>query len=925
MKKTYAVWTLSFLVVSLFSPVFAQTTRPAPLTANSATSQLATAPICVAEQIQTPSGAIVARLSNGLQVVVKAVHNAPVVSVRVYVRAGGLYEGKWMGGGISHLVEHLVAKYCTTGTEGGHIRTKNKSNVSRLDNIGGQANAYTGLDNTCYYVSAIASKTDECIDLMIEQIARPDITVEDFQREHGVVQRELEMGRDNPLRVLYYLHQENLYRNHPAAVPVIGYAAPLAKLTREDVLSYQKKMYVPQNMVLSVVGDVDPPKVLDRIVRQVQGFRRGRQPVLDLPEVPRLTGVRRVVARNKSFHETAQMMSFQTIPLLDEDLYPLDVLSTILSRGESSRLVRTLKFQKRLVTSIDTWSATPPWGRGDFVISFRAQPCQADQAETAVLDELRKVIDDGVTKEELHRAKRQMTADYVRRQQTAESIAATLGSDLLTTGDLAFSENYTKNIQKVTDEEVRAAAKKYFRFDDMAITRVVPDTAICDAFRDGEQNRAQKEEIYTLPNGLRVVLHPSRDVGLVAMAMVTRGGLLIETPETNGMGSLLAMLSTRGAGRRTGDEIAAFFSDAGGSIHGGSGDNTLYWRASVLADDFAPAMNVFADVVLEPTFSQKQLDACKPLLEAKIKRRSEHWFSQLDTLFREKFFAGSSWSMLPEGNPAVIAKATPEQLRAYRDHVVLANSSVLAVYGNFDPAEAKELIAKRFDKMLSGPTPPYSTSARKIKPDGETYVRKTHTKQAGIIVAGAGTTVPNLEHRLPLLLLDTIISGYRLPNGWLHKELRGRKLVYVVHAYQKTGFAPGAFIVYAGAQPENAKQVVEIIKKNLKKAVHYTPTRAELDRAINSIITSEILDNQTVDALALNAALNELYGLGANWPKVMEAKLKAVTPQQVQVAAKRLWEKGLVVTVITPEPELFSPKASQTIAQKEKKMMEKEK
>ncbi|MBN1942542.1 MAG: insulinase family protein [Phycisphaerae bacterium] len=918
MKPYQIVLPFLFLAVALFCPAAqAQTTQP--VADECSTSQLAFAPIRIAEQTQAPSGAIIARLSNGLRVVVKPHRTAPVLSVRAYVQAGGLYEGQWLGCGISHLVEHLVAKYCTTESGQGHLRTKSQDTVSRLDKIGGQANAYTSLDHTAYYISAVSSKADECIDLIVDQIARPEITPADFHREHGVVQRELEMGRDEPLRILYYLHQENLYQDHPAAVPVIGYPEPLSRLKRKDVLAYHGKMYVPQNVVLVIVGDVDPQAVLKRVVQGVQGFRQGRQPVFDLPAVPKLTGLRRIEKQSKAFQETAQMMSFQTIPLLDPDLYPLDVLSTIFSRGESSRLVRLLQFQKRLVTAVDTWSDTPAWGRGDFTISFRTRPAEADQAEAAILQELHRVIDEGVTEQELTRAKRQMTADYVRRQQTAESIAATLGRDLLTTGDLAFSENYTKNIQGVTRKQVRAAARKYFRFGDMAVTRVTPEIAQPETQPTTQSASAEREEVYTLSNGLRVVLCPSKDVGLAAMALASKGGLLIETPETNGLGNLVATLSTRGAAGRSGDEIASLFSDAGGSISGACGDNSLYWRASVLADDFVPAMGAFADVVLNPTFPQKELDACRPLIEAQIHRRKEHWFSQLEKFFREKFFVGSPWAMLPEGRLEVVAKAAPEQLKAFHDRVVLAGSSVLAIYGNFDPAVARELIARRFEAMPTGPTPPHPTAGRVVNQGGETYVLPTHTKQAGVIVAAAGTAVPDLERRLPLMLLDTILSGYSLPSGWLHEELRGKKLVYVVHAYHKTGFSPGAFIVYAGAQPENAKQVVEIIRKNLRKAAEYTPTREELDRAISSIITSEILDNQTADALALNAAINELYGLGVDWPRTLEAKLKAVTPQQVQAEAKRLIDTGLVVTVITPQPECFS---DETIEKAEEQMEE---
>ena len=158
------------------------------------------------------------------------------------------------------------------------------------------------------------------------------------------------------------------------------------------------------------------------------------------------------------------------------------------------------------------------------------------------------------------------------------------------------------------------------------------------------------------------------------------------------------------------------------------------------------------------------------------------------------------------------------------------------------------------------------------------------------------------------MLIDTIISGYHYPNGWLHKELRGKKLVYVVHAYHKTGFVPGAFLTYAGTQPENAKQVVEIIHKNYRKAADYVPTRKELDLAINTIVTAEILNNQTLDDLAMGAVLNELYALGVDWPRRLKAELESITPQQVQKVAEKYLDGGYVTIVITPKPDVLSEK-----------------
>ena len=287
----------------------------------------------------TADGVTVARLSNGLTVIVAENHNVPVVCVRAYVRTGSLYEGKYLGTGVSHLCEHLVAK----GAVHEGQAAKAKQTRDRVDDIGGQSNAYTSLDDTCYYIAAAAGKTNDCIDLIADWMARPEISEEDFAREHGVVQRELAMGLDSPNRQHRYAHMRNFYGTHPAAVPIIGLAAPLAKLTRADVLDYHRRMYVPQNMVMAIVGDIDTDDVIKRARQAFAGFAPGRVPGLSLPEVAPISGTRRVIQVSRTAGEVSEYLSFQTIPLVHEDLYALDVLAYILTGGGSSRLIRKVK------------------------------------------------------------------------------------------------------------------------------------------------------------------------------------------------------------------------------------------------------------------------------------------------------------------------------------------------------------------------------------------------------------------------------------------------------------------------------------------------------------------------------------------------------------------------------------------------------
>jgi zinc protease len=850
--------------------------------------------------------AVVAKLSNGLTIIVRPVHTSPVVCVRAYVKAGGIYEGPWLGCGLSHLLEHLVAKGAEHDSGTTH---QSRQTASRVTEIGGQSNAYTTLDHTCYYISAAAGKTMDCIDLIADWMARPEITREDFEREHGVVQRELELRMDSPDRAMWYTFGENAFRGHPASVPVIGYPEPLRNVTFDDVMAYHRRMYVPQNMVFVVVGDFDRDEVVQRCRRAFAGFPAGRAPDHSLPDVSRVVGVRAVTRPFKEIEETSGRIAFRTIPLLHEDLYALDVLSFVLSRGASSRLVRQVQREQRLVTSISTSSWTPGWGAGAFSISYQCKPEKVHEVEKAIQNELAKVIADGVTEAELTRAKRQKLAELVFSQQSADSIAAVLGTDYLTTGDVRFSENYVTRIQQVTAGQVQAMAGKYFDFENMTITRLVPKGSFSVRSGEGAKAAHSTSAAFALPNGLRVVLHPSDAVGLVSMAFVTKGGLLLEDETTNGLGSLMTLLTTKGAGDRSAEEIAAFFAEAGGSISGSCGNNTFYWQASVLDDRFDGALEILADVVIRPTFPEAERRIYADIVRSAIVRQKADMMSELFKFFRRKFFTGSPYRMERLGDEEVIERATVKQLAAHHARHVRAQSSVLAIYGRFDPALARKKVESLFAALPKGRANLDIPPPRRVDPSGELYVLPTEKENAGIIVAVPGMRIDNLDDRFAITVLDTIISGYHLPAGWLHGELRGKKLVYVVHAFNMTGLAPGAFVTYAGCEPDKAPLVVNIIERNLRKAATYSPPQKEVSEAVNVILTAELLQNQALSDLAMGAALDELYGFGYDFRKKLERYYRQVTPGEVRRVAGGYLGGSYVVVVTTPRPELFSATA----------------
>ena len=855
----------------------------------------------VASRTQAGDAAVV-KLDNGLTVIIKPMHTAPVVCVRSFIHTGGIYEGPWLGCGVSHLCEHLVAKSEDEETNPEAPVGMAVSREVRSD-IGGQSNASTSMGITQYYISASAGKAMQCIDLVAAWMARPNITKADFKREHGVVQRELELGKDDPDRQMWYAHAADVFRGHPAAVPIIGFAGPLAALTYDDIVKYHDLMYVPQNMVFVVAGDVDVEAALLRVRKALTGFKAGREPRHGLPDVEPLSGAIRTVMGHPELKETMQEMSFRTIALMGDDLCPLDVLDGVLSSGQNSRLVAKLLRQQRLVTSISTSSFTPDWGKGMFNVSFRCTPDKADAAEKAVLGELALVAENGVDAAELERAKRQIIAGFVYQQQSVESVSHQLGSDYISTGDASFSKSYTGRIEAVSAEQVQAVARKYLTPDRMVVTRMVPAGALPAIGAAAAASAASKTVTLKLPNGLRAVLTSTDAVDLVSMAFVAKGGLMAEDASTNGLGEMMASLATKGAGDQTSEQIADFFANAGGSISGKCGNNTFYWQASVLSGSFDEALSILADVVQRPTFPQKELDILRPRQLAAINRIDEDWGSQLFAFFHREFFKRSPLALLPVGSKDIVEKATVEQISEHHHKYVRGGDSVLAIFGKFDADAAAEKVKKLFAGLPGGMVDIKVPPAPTVPAGGKQVVMKTEKNIAAVIVAVPGMTIDNPD-RFPLNVLDTIISGYRLPSGWLHTELRGKQLVYVVHAQNFPALAPGAFITYAAGEPAKAPEILRIIDKNLRKAAAYTPTEAEIKRAVNVILTADVLGNQSMSSLAMTAATDELFGFGYDFRNKLEAIYAKITPADVAAVGKKYLSGGYFTVVTTPEPKL---------------------
>jgi len=852
---------------------------------------------------QLPHELTLATLSNGLTILVQENHVAPVATVRCYVKnTGSAYEGQWMGAGLSHVLEHVVA--------GGSTTRRNEKEIEKIiDTFGGATNAFTTTDMTAFFIDCPAKDVMTAIDLMAGSMQHITFQPQEFARELRVVRRELADGEVERNRVLHQMLSQTVYFVSPARHPVIGYLPVLNRTTNQTIIDFYHQRYIPQNQVFVVVGDVDAAKIVAAVLAQWKQNTRGPDTVINLPPEPEQLSPREAIREmDGSTYDLA--LAWPTIELANADLYPLDLAAYILAQGESSRLVRQLKFEQQSVLSVHSASYTPHFVRGWFGVFAVCPPDKWRAAQEDILRAVYRLGTELVDPAELARAKKQKAAELVFEAQTVQQSADSLGRSYISAADPLFDQHYVEEIQKVTAEQIRDAARRYLVPQRLNRVMIAPP--------GGAPKSAQKEiargetpvRLERLPNGVRVLLKRQPNLPLVNMQAFVLAGSLADTPETAGRSSLLAEMLGKGTARHSAEQIADWFDSVGGQFNTASGRNTIYAHANVLRDDFPQALAILAESFTRPTFPAQEFARVKQLMLGQIARRNDSPRSEMMTFFADCLPAGSPYHIVEGGKRETVERLTVADIRTLHARYFVPNNMIVTVFGDVDPDQALAEVRKNFGAPPAKPDfqPPSFDRPNAIAKSA--VFHKQSAKPTGMVVlAFPDPSIRDKQDHAAMVLLDTITSGYSYPGGWLHNELRGAGLVYWVHAQQLTGPAPGFFLVMAQTQPDKIAEVVARIRKNLERAKRGEISDEEFQTAQQQVLALHAQENTTIEAQARQAALDELYGLGFEYEKTFDQRIRAVTKQDVIAAAAKYLGNSIEAT-LSPQPAAAADSAS---------------
>ena len=386
------------------------------------------------------------KLKNGLTVIYKE-RDTNSVAVEVMIKVGSNNENE-RERGISHFIEHIVF-------EGTKKRGSSQEIANEIEKIGGELNAYTSKERTCFFVNVLKKHFDTALDVLADITQNPLVREKDIEKEKKIVGKEIDLVNDEPRFYQWILFEKSLYEKHPTRFPIYGNKKVLKDLGRENVLDYYREHYLPNNMVVSIVGKVPDWK---KKVREKFVLGKGKR-VKELKVREGRAKKNKVKEEKKKITNTYLVLGYKTVPRWHKDSYALEVINGILGRGQSGWMFQEIRGKRGLAYEVGTQHVAER-DYGYFAIYLSTGRGHVDLVKRLILEQLRKLKK--ISEKELKEAKDYVEGSYLLDIEDNQKLADHL-CFWEQIGGAKMMEEFVRKVKKVSIGDVRRVVDKYFK------------------------------------------------------------------------------------------------------------------------------------------------------------------------------------------------------------------------------------------------------------------------------------------------------------------------------------------------------------------------------------------------------------------------------------------------------------------------------
>ena len=855
---------------------------------------------------------------NGLHLLLFPDPSKPKVTVNVTYLVGSRHEGSGEGG-MAHLLEHML-----------FLRTKDGRDVKKeLTDHGAQWNGTTSDDRTNYFetINAGDDNLRWAIALEAERMVNIRMEKQLLDTEMTVVRNEFEASENNPFGVLFRRVASTAYTAHNYGRSTIGNRSDIEHVPIEKLDAFYRKFYQPDNAVLVISGQFDETKALAWVAQAFNGIPRPQRKLEPTYTAePTQDGERQVTLRRIGDNK-AIMAAYHTPAAAHPDNAPLEVLATLLGDQPSGRLYKGLVDNKKAVVAAMNHRESHDPGLIEAIAILQVDQ-SIDDARDTLLKAVEGFASEPPSKDEVERGKARLLKQFDLNLNNSERIGLIL-SEYAASGDWRLYFYSRDQIKKVTENDVLRVAKTYLKESNRTLGLFIPTktpdraeiapapevSAVLKDFTGGAavgqgeafvptpaniESRAIRK---TIPGGLKLVMLPKKTRGGTVFAQVNlRFGDQASLSGKATIASFTGQILIRGTKNKSRQQIQDEIDRLKARINVGGGATGANANIETVEANLAGSLRLAAEVLREPAFPENELEPMRQLQIAAIESGKSEPTSIASIEFARHLNPFPSDDVRYVGTfdeqVAQAKKVTLEEMRQFYQRFYGASNGEIVVVGQFDPAQVEKLAGELFGNWKSpGRYERLANPYRKIEPVDRKL--ETPDKQNALFLAGMRVRMNDEDPDYPAMIVANYILGGS-GGSRLFKRVRDKEgLSYGVGSSfgAPTKDDAATFTTNAISNPVNSPKAEASIKDELARTVKDGFTSEEVAAAKKSWLEERTVSRSQDQNLMGTLAGREFWGRTMKWDEDLEARVAALTPQQVSEAFRRHIDPAMLTVV----------------------------
>ncbi len=855
-------------------------------------------------------------LKNGLQVILHEDHSVPMVGVNIWYHVGSQNEKEGRTG-FAHLFEHMMF-------QGSEHMTENFDVV--FERIGGNNNGSTTEDRTNYWENIPSNYLEDALWMESDRMGflLPAMTQERLDNQKDVVKNERRQGVENePYGKVWPLLAETVFpKGHPYSWPVIGSQEDLSRASKEDVEDFFKSYYTPNNASLCIAGDFDP-KIAKALVEKYFGDIPPGPPVDRVKTwIPKFEGEKRVLVEDRVSLPRIYIV-WTTPELFAPGDAELDLLSNILSEGKTSRLYKSLVYDKQIAQDVSAFQYSRELAGVYMIIATAKEGHTLDELQKAIDQEIELVKQKGVTTAELEQAKNNYEANFVRQLQRIGGFGSK--SDRLNEYNIRLGDpdKFQWDLNRyllATTEGVRSMALQYLGKDRLVLSVIPrPDLEAESTYvvrtsepkptaeRSFNPPQIQKAK---LANGMEVLAVEDHKLPLVAISLVIKSGFSADPKERPGTASLTSELLDEGTTTRTALQIADETKKLGADLGTGSSSDASTITLNVLKKYLDQGLNLMSDVVINPIFPSEELERQRQIYLGQIKQENMEPFTSALKLYYRTLYGSDHPYAQPytgSGTEASIKALQKDDLKKYYETYYHPNNATIILVGDITMKEILPRLETVFKAWKPEDIPAMTVPPAVPLTKTKIYLIDKPGAAQSVVIAGNLGIPRSSPDYYAIQVMNNVLGG--MFSSRINSNLREEKgYTYGAFSFFSTNIFPGAFATYAPVQSQFTKETVVEMEKELRGICGQKPlTAEELQRSKDYLVKSYAQKFQSFDQIAGQIATLVTFNLPEDNLQRYVPSVTAVDANATAEVAKKYIHPDALLYVIVGDVSKIEP------------------